>query len=177
MINRLVRFTRVLWTQIYRLTGKYKKKRNSSAPAMELRLVCNNPSRCCCDASRGKLQYLQCTCNEDTTVFWKVFIMTSIAERLSNIYLNSEIDGLVHERQKHLLHCIPSFVFLAPSHQSVQIQLAMPPWWPLLELLSWSPIFKSSHCNSFEDQAPVDEIYGCPIFKGAAETWTTKQGC
>ena len=25
--------------------------------------------------------------------------------------------------------------------------------------------FKSSHCNLFEDRAPVDEIYGCPIFR------------
>ena len=28
----------------------------------------------------------------------------------------------------------------------------MLPWWPLLELLSRCPIFKSSHCNTFEDQ-------------------------
>ena len=26
-------------------------------------------------------------------------------------------------------------------------------------------------CNSFEDRAPVDFIYGCPIFKWVAETW------
>ena len=31
--------------------------------------------------------------------------------------------------------------------------------------------FKTIHCNSFEDQAPVDEIYGCPIFKWVAVTW------
>ena len=31
--------------------------------------------------------------------------------------------------------------------------------------------FKSSHCNSFEDRAPVDSIYGCPIIKWVAETW------
>ena len=30
---------------------------------------------------------------------------------------------------------------------------------------------KSSHCNSFEDLAPVDFIYGCLIFKWIAETW------
>ena len=30
---------------------------------------------------------------------------------------------------------------------------------------------KSSHCNSFEEQAPVDFIYRCPIFKWVAETW------
>ena len=29
------------------------------------------------------------------------------------------------------------------------------PWWLLLGLLSWYPICKSSHCNSFEDQAPI----------------------
>ena len=32
----------------------------------------------------------------------------------------------------------------------------MSPWWPLLGLLSWCLIFQSSHCNSFEDWAPVD---------------------
>ena len=30
---------------------------------------------------------------------------------------------------------------------------------------------ESSHCYSFEDQAPVDFIYGCPIFKWVAVTW------
>ena len=44
-------------------------------------------------------------------------------------------------------------------------------WRLLLWLLSWCPIFKSSHCYSFEDWAPVDEIYGCPILKWVAETW------
>ena len=38
-------------------------------------------------------------------------------------------------------------------------------------LQSWCPIFKSSDCNSFEDRAPVDGIYGCLIFKWVAETW------
>ena len=33
-------------------------------------------------------------------------------------------------------------------------------WGPLLWLLSWCPIFKSGHCNSFEDWAPIDYIYG-----------------
>ena len=47
----------------------------------------------------------------------------------------------------------------------------MLPWEPLLELLCRCPTFKLSHCNSFEDQAPVDEIYGCPIFKRVAESW------
>ena len=42
-------------------------------------------------------------------------------------------------------------------------------WLPLLGLLSWCPIFKSSHYNSFEDRAPVDFIYWCPIYKWAAE--------
>ena len=32
-------------------------------------------------------------------------------------------------------------------------------------------LFKSSHCNSFEDGAPVDFIYGCPICKWVAESW------
>ena len=33
------------------------------------------------------------------------------------------------------------------------------PWWPLLGPISWYPIFRSSHCNSTEDRAPVDFIY------------------
>ena len=44
-------------------------------------------------------------------------------------------------------------------------------WWLLLELISWCPIFNSSHCNSFEDWALVDCIYGCPILVWVAETW------
>ena len=32
----------------------------------------------------------------------------------------------------------------------------------IMGLLSWNPIFNSSDCNSFEDQAPVDLIYMCP---------------
>ena len=44
-------------------------------------------------------------------------------------------------------------------------------WQPLLEQLSWYPVMLSSLCNSFEDRAPIDFIYGCPIFKWVAETW------
>ena len=44
-------------------------------------------------------------------------------------------------------------------------QQGMSPWWPLLGLLYWCFILMSSFCNSFEDGAVVDEIYGCPIFK------------
>ena len=47
----------------------------------------------------------------------------------------------------------------------------MSPWWPLLELLSWCPIFKWSLCKSSKDGAPIDEIYGCHIFEWVAETW------
>ena len=32
----------------------------------------------------------------------------------------------------------------------------MLPWWPFMGLLSLWPIFKSSHCSSFVDQAPVN---------------------
>ena len=38
-------------------------------------------------------------------------------------------------------------------------------------LSSWYPIFQSSLCNSFDDWAPVDFIYRCPIFKWLAGTW------
>ena len=34
---------------------------------------------------------------------------------------------------------------------------------------------QSSRCNSFEDQAPVDEIHGCQIFKRVAVTWAPFQ--
>ena len=50
-------------------------------------------------------------------------------------------------------------------------QWCMSPWRPLLRLVSWCLILMSSHYNSFEDQAPVDSIYGCLIFKWVAETW------
>ena len=39
-------------------------------------------------------------------------------------------------------------------------------WHATLGLLSRSPVMLwSPVCNSFEDRPPVDEIYGCPIFK------------
>ena len=41
-----------------------------------------------------------------------------------------------------------------------------PPWWPLFWLLSWHPIFKSSHCNSFEDWALAGGICRCPEILG-----------
>ena len=40
-------------------------------------------------------------------------------------------------------------------------------WWPSLELPSWC--IKSLY--SFEGEAPIDFIYGCPIFKWVAGTW------
>ena len=39
------------------------------------------------------------------------------------------------------------------------------PWLPSLGLLSWYPIFESSHCNSFENRASMDETCWCHIFK------------
>ena len=42
------------------------------------------------------------------------------------------------------------------------------PLWPSQGLLGWCPIFRLNHCSSLEDRAPVDEIYGCPIFKWVA---------
>ena len=38
------------------------------------------------------------------------------------------------------------------------------------------PNFKKSQCNLFEDRAPIDEIYGCPIFKLVCRNLTTWQG-
>ena len=56
-------------------------------------------------------------------------------------------------------------------------QFDMAPWRPLSGLLFWCPIFKWSHCNSFEDGPPVDFIYGWPIVKWVAEIWlVTWQG-
>ena len=41
----------------------------------------------------------------------------------------------------------------------------------LLELSSWCPVFKSSHCFSVEDQSPIDYTNGWQIFKGDAFIW------
>ena len=38
------------------------------------------------------------------------------------------------------------------------ITQTMSPWRPLLGLLSWCPIFESSHRHLFEDREPVNEI-------------------
>ena len=38
-----------------------------------------------------------------------------------------------------------------------------------------SLVIKQSHCNSFEVRAPVNFIYGCPIFQWVAETWLSKR--
>ena len=45
------------------------------------------------------------------------------------------------------------------------------PLWRHCNVLSRYPVMSSSLCNSFEDCAPVDEIYRCPIFKWVAVTW------
>ena len=47
---------------------------------------------------------------------------------------------------------------------------------PLQGLLSWYPVMYSSHCNSFENWTPVDEICECPIFRWVAVTWP-KDNC
>ena len=41
----------------------------------------------------------------------------------------------------------------------------------LMRLLSLYHVMQSKSWFSFEDQASVDEIYGCPIFKWGAVTW------
>ena len=51
----------------------------------------------------------------------------------------------------------------------------MSPWWPSLGLLSWCPVFKSSHCNSFEDRAYVDGIY-VTVTSSTKLTISTKTG-
>ena len=45
----------------------------------------------------------------------------------------------------------------------------------LLELVLWWHFFKSSQCNPSEDRAPVDFIYGCPIFEWVAVTCLTER--
>ena len=42
---------------------------------------------------------------------------------------------------------------------NIMVSSGMSPWWPLLGLLHWCPIFMSSHINSFQGRAPVDFIY------------------
>ena len=43
-------------------------------------------------------------------------------------------------------------------------------WWPLPGLLFWYPICKSSLCNTFEEQVPIDFIYGYLIIKWVADS-------
>ena len=52
-----------------------------------------------------------------------------------------------------------------------ELQIGHVGWGLLLVLLPWYPIMQSSLWDSFEDRAPVDFIYGCPIFKSVAVTW------
>ena len=59
-------------------------------------------------------------------------------------------------------------IFQQDRHNTSLTNEHMSPWQPLLGLLTWSPIFKSSHCNSLEDRAPVDLIFGCPLSVWAA---------
>ena len=55
---------------------------------------------------------------------------------------------------------------LLQLHQLLLFIVAgMSPWWQLLELLSWSPIFNSSHCSLFEDGTPLNSICRCSILK------------
>ena len=49
----------------------------------------------------------------------------------------------------------------------------MSPWWPLLGLLSWCCILKSSHCNLFKDQAPIESIYGA----WSSNEWQRRHPC
>ena len=44
-------------------------------------------------------------------------------------------------------------------------------WQPLQGLWYWYHVMWSNLYNSFEDWAPIDFIYGCPIFNWVAETW------
>ena len=46
----------------------------------------------------------------------------------------------------------------------------------LIGLLDWYPVIWSSLCNSFEDRAPLNCIYGCPIFKWVAVTSVKRFG-
>ena len=59
-------------------------------------------------------------------------------------------------------------VSIATQGDSNRVHL---PWCPKLGFLFWCPIFNLNLSNLFEDQAPVDEIYGCPMFKWIVETW------
>ena len=45
-----------------------------------------------------------------------------------------------------------------------------------MELLSWCPIFKFSHCNSSGDQVHIDFIYWYLIFKWVTVTWKGWEG-
>ena len=68
-------------------------------------------------------------------------------------------------------HHQSTYILYSTAHVEV-----MSPLRPLLGPQSWCPTFKSSHSNSFEDRAPVDEIYGCPIFEWVAQVWSQGKG-
>ena len=70
-------------------------------------------------------------------------------------------------------HC--SLVFWWPQNCH-DIYLGMSPASHYWDYYPGALSFESSHCNSFEDRAPVDFIYGCPIFKWVAETWLHDRG-
>ena len=58
-----------------------------------------------------------------------------------------------------------------PNNGHCQLTIGYVGRQPLLGLLPWYLVMKSSLCNSYEDRAPVDEIYGCPNFIWDAVTW------
>ena len=51
-----------------------------------------------------------------------------------------------------------------------RIQRGKLPWWALLALPSWKPVFMSRHCSPFVERTPVDFIYRSPIF-----TWNQRR--
>ena len=69
-----------------------------------------------------------------------------------------------------MLHDIAHASFILAWHKS-QTRYGISPWLPLLGLQSCRRIFFSSHRNSFEDWAPVDFIYRCPILKWIEQCW------
>ena len=63
---------------------------------------------------------------------------------------------------RHECKCMSASLVFAPNMH----KLCMSPRWLLRRLLFWGHMFEPRHCNSFEDRAPANAIYGYPMFNG-----------
>ena len=101
---------------------------------------------------------------------WQAIIWTNDGLAFTDAYMTLGLIELMgHVSRNNMTKTVEHLLSVGDPLLSLQ---GASPWWPLLGLLARCLIFKSTHCSSFE----VDEIYGCPISKWGAETYTTRQG-